>query len=722
LWSASLLQAQSSFSCAGQGHAAVRSRAAAKPLKNSAKFLPSKGRIHALVVFAQFRDEAPSPVPDFAEDLFDPHLPGSLAHFYHTMSFGQLQVQGTVLPGRYTSARPASSYLATAPGEKGSYDQFVQEILASVDPDLDFRLFDSDGPDGRPDSGDDDGFVDYLFIHLHAIPSDFLLGAATGIAGLGTEEDYPTADPSSRGDPIRLSGLASHGAILQEGAFSQTVGSMAHEFGHGLGLPDLYDTSFQTAPDQAPAQDSAGIGRWGLMGWGAHGWQGDDGPGPFCAWSLEQLGWIGADNDRLVNVSADVPNLEIADLHQGGSVYRIPLRADFIPEELTYAEEYLLLEYRARESHYYNRHLPAQGMLVWHVRSHVASNDLEENKLVDLVCADGLYADAAYPLGKMVDAGGGDNLDFWAHEASYRTQHQGNLGDVTDPFDGVRFTRLALDSNPSTRILGRPPADASTGVSLEKIRRQGPGLLVDVAVPHWAGLIREMTHWQGEVLVDGDLTIAPEGALVVHPDTRVRFAGQDRQRSGADPARCELRVEGELRVLPGRRISRYTGEGIEVVETKTPVFEALVPGERWYGILADEAARLQIPSDLILRDAEYSLPAAGIESEAALQATAVLGKSAPAALQLLPNFPNPFNAETVIRYVLPATSQVRLGIYNALGQKVLTLVDARQPVGMQVAMWDGRDESGRAVAGGAYFYRLEVEGQAATVRPMLLVR
>jgi len=71
---------------------------------------------------------------------------------------------------------------------------------------------------------------------------------------------------------------------------SQTVGAMPHEFGHALGLPDL--------DHNGPADDSAGIGRWGLMGWGAQGWHGD-GPNPFCAWSLQQLGWIGLDNERL---------------------------------------------------------------------------------------------------------------------------------------------------------------------------------------------------------------------------------------------------------------------------------------------------------------------------------------------------------------------------------------------------------------------------------------
>jgi hypothetical protein len=61
----------------------------------------------------------------------------------------------------------------------------VQEVLQQADDSLDFRLYDNDGPDGVPDSGDDDGVVDYLFILFNSVPSGFLIGTSTGIAGLG---------------------------------------------------------------------------------------------------------------------------------------------------------------------------------------------------------------------------------------------------------------------------------------------------------------------------------------------------------------------------------------------------------------------------------------------------------------------------------------------------------------------------------------------------------
>jgi hypothetical protein len=136
----------------------------------------------------------------------------------------------------------------------------------------------------------------------------------------------------------------------------------------------------------------------------------------------------------------------------------------------------------------------------------------------------------------------------------------------------------------------------------------------------------------------------------------------------------------------------------------------------------DEAAMVQVPEgSLVLRDAEYNYLETGLASERALQATVVLNESVSATFRLLPNFPNPFNAETAIRYALPEETQVQLGIYNALGQKVLTLVDSRQLAGIQMLMWDGRDERGQELASGVYWYQVQA-GQQVETRQLLLLR
>ena len=69
---------------------------------------------------------------------------------------------------------------------------------------------------------------------------------------------------------------------------------MCHEFAHVIGLPDLFDQSTVLLGREIDwGLDGAGIGKWGLMGLGTLGWGVEDGPNPFSAWSLAQLGWLG---------------------------------------------------------------------------------------------------------------------------------------------------------------------------------------------------------------------------------------------------------------------------------------------------------------------------------------------------------------------------------------------------------------------------------------------
>jgi len=87
--------------------------------------------------------------------------------------------------------------------------------------------------------------------------------------------------------------------------------------------------------------------------------------------------------------------------------------------------------------------------------------------------------------------------------------------------------------------------------------------------------------------------------------------------------------------------------------------------------------------------------------------TNVRQASSPYSFMLMQNYPNPFNPSTTIRYELPALSKVKITIYNVLGQKVRTLVNGVQNAGPQFQLWDSKNDAGRNVASGVYFYRIE---------------
>ena len=95
--------------------------------------------------------------------------------------------------------------------------------------------------------------------------------------------------------------------------------------------------------------------------------------------------------------------------------------------------------------------------------------------------------------------------------------------------------------------------------------------------------------------------------------------------------------------------------------------------------------------------------------------------TAPLPIVLDQNFPNPFNPFTDVRFELPEPLQVRLDVYNIIGQRVVTLADGWYEPGPHLVRWDGNNSSGTAAASGIYFYRLEA-GQQVAMRKMVLLR
>ncbi len=219
-----------------------------------------------------------------------------------------------------------------------------------------------------------------------------------GDAGPGPDDpwsNYTVVDPPAR------AGNASFGqaVVIAEDEVAPFVsfGVLCHEFGHLLGLPELY------APGGLPQE---GIGVWGLMGQGTWLGRGDRPPHP-CAWSKAQLGWV------------DVRTLD-------ASTRRVTLPAvERTPEVIRIAadpsrpEEYYLLENRRRIGA--DDKLPGDGLLVWHIDDAVGGFRTAQSnptrKRVHLVEADGRS-----DLDRGHAAGGnrGDAGDPWAGPPAWR--------------------------------------------------------------------------------------------------------------------------------------------------------------------------------------------------------------------------------------------------------------------------------------------------------------
>ena len=222
-------------------------------------------------------------------ELFDGPWPtGTMADYYSEASAGLFEVTGDVF-GWIGLAEVEDHYTGVygqgvTPGLSNT-DEMIEEAVAGVDGTVDFGLYDNDGPDGMPNSGDDDGYVDVLMIvhptfgaecnnSLHMWSHSWQYSLWDGIPGGPLE----TNDPAAGGGVILIDDYFIAPTVsCDEGLIE--IGVFCHELGHSIGLPDLYD-----------GYAAYGIGYWGLMGSG--NWNTPETPAHPCGWSKEQLGWV----------------------------------------------------------------------------------------------------------------------------------------------------------------------------------------------------------------------------------------------------------------------------------------------------------------------------------------------------------------------------------------------------------------------------------------------
>ncbi|MCU0607932.1 MAG: T9SS type A sorting domain-containing protein, partial [Candidatus Edwardsbacteria bacterium] len=88
--------------------------------------------------------------------------------------------------------------------------------------------------------------------------------------------------------------------------------------------------------------------------------------------------------------------------------------------------------------------------------------------------------------------------------------------------------------------------------------------------------------------------------------------------------------------------------------------------------------------------------------------------TAPGTFTLYGNYPNPVRTQTRIDFQLPKAGRAQLAVYSITGQLVKTLASGDLPAGRHSIGWSGKDNAGRAVSSGVYFYRLSANGGSAT--------
>ncbi len=123
-----------------------------------------------------------------------------------------------------------------------------------------------------------------------------------------------------------------------------------------------------------------------------------------------------------------------------------------------------------------------------------------------------------------------------------------------------------------------------------------------------------------------------------------------------------------------------------------------------------------------IKPEDLTITARGIDnSKMAVNLEMTNDTATPRAFSLNANYPNPFNPMTKISFSLPEAQNVKLTIFGVDGKRVATLIDGQQSAGLHEVVWMGRDDNGKSVATGTYFYQIKA-GPYSQVRKMTLIK
>ena len=385
-------------------------------------FKPVTGARKALVLVVDFSDKpATRPVSHYRQLLFSKksYPTGSMRDYYQEVSYGRLDIQGAVNADTndttvWLRAPQPYSYYADNQNGFGSYpknaQRLVEDAVNLAKDEIDFSQYDIDG----------DGFVDALFV-VHAGPGAEVTGKEADI--WSHQWTLPT--------PLKVDGVkvSTYSIEPEDGE----IGVFCHELGHVFGLPDLYDTGY----------DSAGIGRGGVMGGGS--WNnGGRTPAHFSAWSTVMLGWVSPEP-----VFNEAKSLTLAPAEKVPQIVKLPIKSKS-------SREYFLLENRRKTG--FDLHLPGEGLLIWHVDDNLSNNSDQTHFLAGVVQADG-------------------KMDL---------EKNANQGDDGDPFGK---TNPAF--GPATAPSSRAYDGSDSGVALHNIKLSGEQVTLEARVGQVGGRLSD---------------------------------------------------------------------------------------------------------------------------------------------------------------------------------------------------------------------------------------
>ncbi len=313
--------------------------------------------------------------------------------------------------------------------------------------------------------------VDYSkFVNKKAGEIDFLIIVHPGMGG---EVSVPLGRTDSENDihshftyfpsPVTADGVNVPSYmivpeyVIDTRPAQKTIGVITHEFGHALGLPDLYSTN----------DSNDGAGTFALMASGA--WLGDayfnyDGSRPafMTAWCRYYLGWI------TPQYISEKKNVSIQPVAESGVVCRVGGTA----QDTSSSGEYFLVEYRRNQKDNFDAKIPGSGLLIWHVDANVISTRMGSNTVNNEPTRKGLDLEEAggaqeldIPYGE--NQNDGDANDFWKNSsAGFFMKSMPDSNYYNNFRSGVAITHIGAPEDTISFTVGR--ADFVSAVNTTK--------------------------------------------------------------------------------------------------------------------------------------------------------------------------------------------------------------------------------------------------------------
>lgn len=567
------------------------------------------------------------------------NVTGSIRDFYIENSYGQFDVISTIA-GWFTSINNFSYY---SDNTGANAYLLVEEAVAAADPYVDFSDYDNDG----------DGWVDALYV-VHAGPGAEALPVAV-------RDDYIWSHASGIETQIRDGVYVSSYSTEPENG---GIGVFCHEFGHVIGLPDLYDYTYL----------SSGVGEWCAMAGGSWGHRDSadlrgSAPTHFSAWCKQELGWMDP-----VNLAHNQAGLAIPPAEQSPVAYRLWDDGD------STGSQYFLMENRQNigfDSGFTRRQLDyglprGHGLLIWHVDESVYGNNNRTHKMVDLEESSPVNVNGFYR----------EHLDTVRSQPIDKYLYNGNRGDDGDPwpgywscatdsifYGGVRDKR---DFNQFSIPSSKNYAGTNTLAGAENITENGTGITADLFVT-----IDAEVAFPGA----GDSLGQSEGIDVIWCSSAAGGVACDSLYFSSD--------SGSTWSLIG-----YSNANDTLLPWTTPS----IISDRCYIKVVTLTNAGRKASHL---SGKFTVGLTGIEGNITENLKGLR-------YRLLPSRPNPAsNGNVTFSFEIPKQQRAVLTVYNILGQTIKLIADGVYPAGRHYVRWNGRNEQGVKSAPGIYLYQLK---------------